>query len=97
MEEGSDVNSQWSMHSLGTSHKQSMSTDNARLASPSTSVASSNSNIASLQQARLAYASLPTYLRPKHAWDELKLDPEGAVVAGTVLALVERLTMDFPS
>lgn len=85
------------MPSLGTSHKHSISTDNPRLVSPSTSVASSLSNVASLQQARLAYASLPTYLRPKHAWDELKLDPEGAVVAGTVPALIERLTVDSPS
>lgn len=98
IEEGSEVNSQWSMPSLDNSHKLSQSTDNIRLASPSVSVASTTSNTASLlQRTQLAYANLPTHLRPKHAWDELKLDSEGLVVGGTVPALIERLTVDTPS
>lgn len=37
------------------------------------------------------------YLRPMYGEDELQLQPDGAVSAGSLRALVERLTVDFPS
>ncbi|EIW64034.1 ras GEF [Trametes versicolor FP-101664 SS1] len=36
------------------------------------------------------------YLRPMYGEDELQLQPDGAVSAGSLRALVERLTVDFP-
>ncbi|KAI0375492.1 ras GEF [Pilatotrama ljubarskyi] len=36
------------------------------------------------------------YLRPVYGDDEIQLDAEGNVAAGTLRALVERLTVDFP-
>jgi hypothetical protein len=77
---------QLSKHSLDSSRK--------RLCSPSTTTASSAISAAALHQARLSQANEPWYLRPKYAWEELKLDSEGTVVAGTVQALIERLLLD---
>ncbi|CDO73135.1 hypothetical protein BN946_scf185007.g190 [Trametes cinnabarina] len=36
------------------------------------------------------------YLRPLHGEDEIQLEADGTVSAGTLRALVERLTVDFP-
>jgi son of sevenless-like protein len=44
--------------------------------------------------AKLAQASLPWYLKPEHIGEEIKLDPDGRVIAGTLEALVERLTIE---
>ncbi|KAI0068002.1 ras GEF [Artomyces pyxidatus] len=44
--------------------------------------------------AKLAQANLPWYLRPKYGDDEIKLDYDGTVKAGTLPALVERLVID---
>jgi hypothetical protein len=93
MEEGSDVNSQWSMPQEQLS-KHSFDSSRGRLSTPGTSTVSSAVSAAALHQARLSQANLPWYLRPKYVWEELKLDPEGIVVAGTVQALIERLLLD---
>jgi hypothetical protein len=93
MEEGSDVNSQWSMPQEKLS-KRSLDSSRGRLSSLATSTVSSAISAAALHQARLSQANLPWYLRPKYAWEELKLDPEGVVMAGTVQALIERLLLD---
>ena len=47
--------------------------------------------------AKLAQSHLPWYLRPSYNSDTLKVDPEGRIRAGTLSALVERLTVDPPS
>ncbi|OBZ79386.1 Cell division control protein 25 [Grifola frondosa] len=44
--------------------------------------------------AQLAQSSLPWYLRPTYGEDEIKVQPDGTVTAGTLRALVERLTVD---
>ncbi|KAI0050629.1 ras GEF [Auriscalpium vulgare] len=44
--------------------------------------------------AKRAQANLPWYLRAKHGDDEIKLDYDGTVKAGTLSALVERLVID---
>jgi hypothetical protein len=44
--------------------------------------------------ARLAQASLPWFLRPSYTNDEIKMEYDGSVRAGTLSALVERLTVD---
>ncbi|KAF8504290.1 ras GEF [Hysterangium stoloniferum] len=44
--------------------------------------------------AKLAQAALPWYLKPEHIGDEIKLDHDGRVNAGTLEALVERLTVE---
>ena len=44
--------------------------------------------------AKLAQANLPWYLRPKYSDDEIKLEYDGSVKAGTLPALVERLVID---
>lgn len=44
--------------------------------------------------AKVAQASLPWYLRPTYSADEIKLEYDGSVRAGTLHALVERLTVD---
>ncbi|OSD06173.1 ras GEF [Trametes coccinea BRFM310] len=36
------------------------------------------------------------YLRPLHGEDEIQIEADGSVSAGTLRALVERLTIDFP-
>jgi son of sevenless len=46
--------------------------------------------------AKLAQSHLPMYLRPSYNSDTLKVDPEGRVKAGTLPALVERLTVNPP-
>lgn len=92
-EEGSDVNSQWSMPQEHQS-RFSLDSSRGRLSSPATSTASSAISAAALRQARLSQSNIPWYLRPKYAWEELKLDAEGVVVAGTVQALIERLLLD---
>lgn len=47
--------------------------------------------------AKLGQSHLPWYLRPSYNSDTLKVDPEGRVKAGTLPALVERLTTDPPA
>lgn len=44
--------------------------------------------------AKMAQAKLPWYLKPRHDNGEIKLEYDGTVIAGTVLALIERLTVD---
>ena len=44
--------------------------------------------------ARLAQASLPWFLQPSYTSDDIKMDYDGSVRAGTLLALLERLTVD---
>lgn len=44
--------------------------------------------------ARIAQASLPWYLKPRHDNNDIKLEYDGTVIAGTVPALIERLTLD---
>ena len=44
--------------------------------------------------ARLVQAGQPWYLRPAYLGDEIKLDCDGSVTAGTLEALVERLTVE---
>ncbi|THH19381.1 hypothetical protein EW146_g1783 [Bondarzewia mesenterica] len=44
--------------------------------------------------AKLAQANLPWYLRPGHGDDEIKVEFDGSVRAGTLSALVERLVVD---
>lgn len=46
--------------------------------------------------AKLGQSHLPWYLRPSYNSDTLKVDPEGQVKAGTLPALIERLTIDPP-
>ncbi|KIM23236.1 hypothetical protein M408DRAFT_264797 [Serendipita vermifera MAFF 305830] len=145
LEEGSDVNSNWSMphssqaysqafsissstsalqkqlaknrdhrlSSSGSALGTSINTGSGSLRSPTSpgntsptnsggggggggsgSIAGSGVSTAALHRLRLAHSSIPWYLRPKHAWEELKLDSDGLVVAGTAPALVERLVTD---
>lgn len=93
LEEGSDVNSEWSMPGYNPS-RASIDSSRGRLVSQPMSTASSSISVAALHRARLSQASMPWYLWPKYAWEELKLDSEGLVVAGTVPALIERLLLD---
>lgn len=44
--------------------------------------------------ARLAQAALPWFLKPSYTRDDIKMEYNGSVRAGTVPALVERLTVD---
>ncbi len=44
--------------------------------------------------AKQAQANLPWYLQPSYTADEIKLEYDGSVRAGTLSALVERLTVD---
>ena len=44
--------------------------------------------------ARMAQANLAWYLKPRHDSGDIKLEYDGTVVAGTVAALIERLTVD---
>ena len=44
--------------------------------------------------ARLAQAALPWFLQPSYTRDDIKMDYDGSVRAGTLSALVERLTVD---
>ncbi|TDL26433.1 ras GEF [Rickenella mellea] len=44
--------------------------------------------------AKLAQASLPWYLRPSYSAEDIKLEYDGGVRAGTLTALIERLTVD---
>jgi son of sevenless-like protein len=44
--------------------------------------------------AKMAQANLPWYLKPRHDNSDIKLEYDGTVIAGTVLALIERLTVD---
>jgi son of sevenless-like protein len=44
--------------------------------------------------AKQAQAHLPWFLRPRHGEDEIKLEYDGSVKAGTLPALVERLVID---
>lgn len=44
--------------------------------------------------AKSAQARLPWYLQPSYSADEIKLEYDGSVRAGTLAALVERLTVD---
>lgn len=95
LEEGSDVNSQWSMPSMPRveeyAHRNSVGSSRGPLSSPSSSTTADS---AALQMARLSQANLPWYLRPKYTWEELKVDANGLVIAGTVPALIERLLLD---
>ena len=49
---------------------------------------------AAFHQAKKAQASLPWYLKPLHNGDDISLEYDGSVRAGTLHALVERLTVD---
>jgi len=44
--------------------------------------------------AKVAQANLPWYLKPRHDSGDIKLEYDGTVIAGTVAALIERLTVD---
>ena len=44
--------------------------------------------------AKVAQANFPWYLKPRHDSTDIKLEYDGTVVAGTVSALIERLTVD---
>jgi son of sevenless-like protein len=44
--------------------------------------------------ARQAQAKLPWYLKNRHCEEEIKLDFDGTVKAGTLPALVEHLVVD---
>ena len=44
--------------------------------------------------AKVAQANLPWYLKPRHDNGDIKLEYDGTVIAGTVPALIERLTVD---
>lgn len=44
--------------------------------------------------AKMAQSSLPWFLRPDHGDDEIKVEFDGTVTAGTLPALVERLTIE---
>lgn len=44
--------------------------------------------------AKIAQASLPWYLKPSYSSDDIKMEYDGSVRAGTLSALVERLTAD---
>ncbi len=44
--------------------------------------------------AKVAQSSLPWFLRPDHGDDEIKVEFDGTVAAGTLPALVERLTIE---
>ena len=44
--------------------------------------------------ARVAQANLPWYLKPSYTADDIKMEYDGSVRAGTLPALVERLTAD---
>lgn len=46
--------------------------------------------------AKLGQSHLPWYLRPSYNSDTLKVDSAGHIKAGTLPALVERLTVDLP-
>lgn len=49
---------------------------------------------AAFHQAKKTQAGLPWYLRPMYGGDDIKLEYDGSVRAGTLHALVERLTVD---
>ena len=44
--------------------------------------------------AKIAQANLPWFMRPRHSDEEIKLEYDGTVKAGTLPALVERLVID---
>ncbi len=44
--------------------------------------------------AKVAQANFPWYLKPRHDNSDIKLEYDGTVIAGTVPALIERLTVD---
>jgi len=44
--------------------------------------------------AKMAQANLPWYLKPRHDNGDIKLEYDGTVIAGTIAALIERLTVD---
>lgn len=44
--------------------------------------------------AKVAQANLPWFMRPRHSDEEIKLEYDGTVKAGTLPALVERLVID---
>ena len=44
--------------------------------------------------AKIAQAGLPWYLKPSYSTDDIKMEYDGSVRAGTLSALVERLTAD---
>ena len=44
--------------------------------------------------AKVAQANLPWYLKPRHDNGDIRLEYDGTVIAGTVPALIERLTVD---
>ncbi|EIN14378.1 ras GEF [Punctularia strigosozonata HHB-11173 SS5] len=46
---------------------------------------------------RLAQATAPWYLQPMYGEDDIRVDPDGSVKAGTLAALVEHLTVESPS
>jgi hypothetical protein len=44
--------------------------------------------------AKLAQSTLPWFVRPVHVGEEIRLEGDDSVRAGTIEALIERLTMD---
>ena len=44
--------------------------------------------------AKIAQARLPWYLQPSYSSDDIKLEYDGSVRAGTLAALVEKLTVE---
>ena len=51
-------------------------------------------NAQAFHNARKAQAQLPWYLKPEFTGDQIELDHDGSVKAGTLKALVERLTIE---
>lgn len=47
-----------------------------------------------LHEAKTVQASYPWYLRPIHGDDQIQLEYDGAIKAGTLPAIVERLTLE---
>lgn len=47
-----------------------------------------------LHDARVAQVSSPWFIQPMHCEDEIKVEFDGTVIAGTLPALVERLTLE---
>ncbi|KAG8788344.1 hypothetical protein FRC15_004927 [Serendipita sp. 397] len=97
LEEGSEVNSQWSMphESVHIDNRRSVESARAGSAySPASAGAEGVITLGARQQARLSQANMPWYLKPEHAWEGLKVDQDLNVFAGTIPALVERLLLD---
>ena len=51
-------------------------------------------NAQAFHNAKMAQAQQPWYLKPDHTGNEIKVEYDGSVKAGTLEALVERLTIE---